>query len=719
MRFLKTRVIAYISGMKKSTNVLLAILVALTSLSSVGYSADPKKGLPQAANDDDVPAPFSLPQNKKMSEKQVFARYIDIKTTRYIFRRAQETMIQMPEDRAFGDLFNSWGEQIPLLGQLFEDMRGAHARSLDDFSSHAQTSMIKLRPVTDLFKRFDDAVLTAAQDLGFTSTAIANREVYFQAREMNAFTVSGNSERLIAVLGTYLTEEMDPRELSVVLSHEMGHVLAKHSFKGLIHNLMMNVIARTFIAPGLMPNMFNQTAGLDLINFSATNCPIGHSGCSHKHESQPSQMAASGYQPMQSLDGPSFNQVLNRGLNLLMNLPPQMKAAMIKMYMAHLIMVMKAETADPQAIQAAFELFNYDPNSPSIMVPHPLMIQRVLVEADSAISRSQEKSADAYAASLYDKQYAAGVMVKLAGYPKDPNSKNPDADKRAIIQSVFKQVKEYLEKTKGRNQSGFVGSSHPAVALRLDGVLKDGTYPEVLFRQPFYRLLVIEDMLQTQAKSGDKKAAEILPVLRRDILNVLSKNNLSSAPKGPKTMNSNFEKLIQYYAFNRVKLLETRAKLIAQTPKTREMVQAIQAIESEIQSNFTLLVETQKILVASIAKATGADKEFGENRLAVLQALMKSGDIEELKAIHRGAQPPGDMGGRVAARHIPLDGDRSSNPFIAQSCEAMLGHAAQVREQVAKRTAALTSAIEASKPRVNVTVTFEPPAPKAPTPDKK
>lgn len=700
--------------MKKSSNVLLAILIALTSYSSVGLTAGPQKGLPQAANDDEIPAPFTIPEDKKMSEKQVFARYIDVKTTRYVFRRAQETMIQMPEDRAFGDLFYSWGDQIPLLGQLFEDMRGAHARSLDDFSAHAQTSMIKLQPVTELFKRFDAAVTSSAQELGFTSTAIANREVYFQAREMNAFTVSGNSERLIAVLGTYLTEEMDPRELSVVLSHEMGHVLGKHSFKGLIHNLMMNVIARTFIAPGLMPNMVAQTQGLDLINFSATQCPIGHSGCSHRHESQISQMGASGFQPMQSIDGPSFNQVLNRGLNLLMNLPPQMKAAMIKMYMANLIMVMKAETADPQAIEAAFELFNYNPNSPSIMVPHPMMIQRVLVEADSAISRSQEKTADAYAASLYDKQYAAGVMVKLAGYPKDPNSKNPRADKRAIIQSVFKQVKDYLEKSKGRSQAGFVGSSHPAVALRLDGVLKDGTYPEVLFRQPFYRLLVIEDMLQTKAKSGDKSAAEVLPVLRRDILNVLSKNNLSSAPKGPKSMNSNFEKLIQYYAFNRVKLLETREALMKQTPKSREMMQAIGAIEAEIQGNFTLLVETEKILVAQIAKATGVDKEFGESRLAVLQALMKSGDIEQLKAIHRGVQPTGKMGDRVAARQIPVDGDRVSNPFVAQSCEAMLGHAAEVRAQVAKRTAALTAAIAASKPNVNVTVTFGP-APKAPT----
>jgi Zn-dependent protease with chaperone function len=525
---------------------------------------------------------------------------------------------------------------------------------------------VEKRVVIKKFDRVDRIIVEVAKSIGFSSEAIKNREIYIRGGDMNAFTVSGDNSRIIVVIHTDLLERLTHNELRAVLAHELGHIRSLHSAKGAMHELFMRFILMNYSNPniiqGIVPEMFNMA---EAIWADQDHHPIIMShGQGHKRRKGKKSMLMGDPSP------------IGKALITLMGLQAPQKDFLIKNYIALLINTLVAEKGSQESITYFTKLLNSAGDTANVLT---IDIQDFAVqakEAMNAISRAQEKSCDRYATANVPNEYVASTMAKLGGLPLQPVASLAREERTAIIEIMKQEVKDFYSQYGDEDISKYVGTSHPAIALRTVNILEIPSYPEILFANPFLRLLLMEDLLteEVQTKVAFKKYLE---AIRADILTLVDDFGL-----GAKT-NARFNKMIQYYALNkRLKIQAAEAVGAVNLPEgldenTRKFLENAQAaVVKDGSAKYLVLYQLEKEFKKQIrafdSSRPAVEKTRMEERLAMLQKVLQSTDAEELRTVHSQVLPTLQTNAAVMSKSIPVDATNISNPYKEMNCRSLL-----------------------------------------------
>jgi hypothetical protein len=359
-----------------------------------------------------------------------------------------------------------------------------------------------------------------------------------------------------------------------------------------------------------------------------------------------------------------------------MGLEAPQKNYLIKNYIALIINTLVAEKGSQESIQYFHELLNNTVGSANALTIDIQAFAAHAKEAMNAISRAQEKSCDRYATSNVPNEYVASTMAKLGGQPLQPVASLAREERSAIIELMKRQVKEFYANHGNEDISEFVGTTHPAISLRLVNILEIPSYPEILFANPFLRLLLMEDLLveEVRKKSDLKKYQE---GIRSDILTLVDDFGFGSKN------NARFGKLVQYYALNKRLKIEAAAAMngismpSALTDEQRKALEKIQAnIIKDGNAKYPVLDLLEKELKKQIREfdniRPAVEKERMQERLAMIQKIQQTTDLNELRAIHEKTLPAVQTNPVVMSKTIPVDAKNISNPYKEMNCRSLL-----------------------------------------------
>jgi len=650
----------------KNTKICLAFVTAFLTLTSVGFAATNSKTgkvidqtfgtKPETAL---APTPIEGPI-ENLKAQAVFERYMDIEHVRRLYRSIQWEHLGTPEDTAFTHFFYNANEY---LGKMLDKLKVQHVEDLENFSLSSLASRKLIRPGYGI-KRYDrlyHLTVQTAASLGFSGQAIKNLELYLQDGPLNAFTVSGNNERIIVVLNKGLVETLSTNQVRAVIAHELGHIRSLHSAKGSLHQLFMLTAMQTFAPEAFADEMasnFNSFAGTVCENFGV--CHHGH------HESQLNSASSNTLVPQ------AFSSIIVETLKQIQSIGDEKREALVRNYIYLLLKVMIAENASPHAIQVFKELLQYQPGLAMQMNVKNFI--SAANEAMKAVSRAQEKSADNYSMSAVPSDYTASVMALFSGeYKIDNDFIDANEDREKISKMLQDQYDMLFTRLKGRDVSRYMGSTHPASVLRFIRIINSPNYPYILFANPLFRLLMLEDSM-TIAAEQDEKFKPALESLRNEIVDLVDGFGLSD------NTNSRYSKLIQYFALNkRVSIQAARA--ISANPPEKKANKNFKAFYDQVLANtkrdakgkHPILLQLKERLQAEIEKQSHDPlrKQIAIERLQTLEDLMTTQSVLKLKEI-QAATFPKELTKTAVAKNISTDVKSLSSPHKDQACSELL-----------------------------------------------
>lgn len=590
---------------------------------------------------------------KAFTVDNIFNHYMDDGNLRQIFRSAQWEMINTDQDTYFTHFFYSLNG---LLDGLFQNVKKLHEMQLEAFSRQALTNLTRIYPGFDpLYDGILDLSKEAALKIGFTSKAVENIEIYTSNDTgQNAFTVSGNNNRLIIVLHADLIANMNSRQLQAIIYHELGHIRSLHSVKGIMHDILSTLVVASLAPSALRESQGGAVSADGLIRMQDVRCSLeghtcSHSGTGHSHAHHVKSQA---HLPENKVMGE-----INNGINTLLSQPDQIKNELVKRYIHGLLQVLIAENGSRETIQYFADILKRDILSSAVEAQPKQLVQHLSI-AMMAVSRAQEKSCDRYATAHARNEDVASAIAKLIAYI--PQNKNPEKTKTAI-EMIKRQVEDYKARTAGTDTSREAGSTHPSPALRVVDILNVQSFPEIVFADNFLKLLLIEDLLEV-ASQQDPGYTSSLTALQSDIISVIQRAGLD------KEINRKFDKFIQYAAFNKGILLEKLSQI--KKLGSKEIAPIEQALRHEAESASLLTIALRGTLEREYAKKPG---QHLKTRIETLIRLQTSKSVEELAEIQKSTQPK-IITASVARKILPLPSDRvhATNPVRAQICDELL-----------------------------------------------
>jgi Zn-dependent protease with chaperone function len=575
---------------------------------------------PKEAAEKQTPKTPAFPTAKetlkeKFNSQTTFNHFMNDKDVRQMFRRVQWRLINTPVDAAFKFFFYSLNSD---LDGLFDQVKAFHSQQLEQFSRHALSSLLLISSPTDKkaekireYEEILKIVKNAALGIGFSTSAIANMEVYTSNEAgMNAFTVSGNNERLIVVFHAELIKKMKPEQLKEIVHHELGHIWSLHSIVGIMHDLMSSLVVGTYAPSAMKSGVMSSESGL--IRMQNIKCASGKV-CSHSHNSAHATPPLGGFKDQ--VTGNDFARTINQGFAKLMSKSPQEKAKLVREYIGLLLHALVAQNGSPETINYLVTLLKTDLIS-SPIEPNVAQLAAHLNNALQAVSRAQEDSCDRYAIAHGSRKNLAEAMAKLFAYV--PNSKDIKQI-NAVMEMIKRQNAEFKKRTAGSDTSSEAGSTHTSTAFRVMDILNADTYPLVLFNKDFAKLLLMEDAATTTSNHA------VTIALQSDILELIVNEGLN------KKFNHNFDDLIQYIAFNKATVISTADALKA-AGNAKDFAQQIEALETDASYNSALLKELE-------ARLKQENSSPAKARLAILQKLMSAKTAKDLAQIQRSVQP--------------------------------------------------------------------------------
>ena len=542
----------------------------------------------------------------------IFAQMMSNPNAAKSFQEIQWLLLNTRGDTSFIQFFKS----NPQLSTIFNYVRTELNASLDEFSNHAKVSMLKLGPeLPGQYRLIDKIVKELAQNLGFSQTAIHHREVYLALGGMNAFTVSGNQNRIIVVLQSDLVEKMNLQEIKAVLAHEMGHIRSMHTSLGVMYGLLFDLVAEQF---GI--EAFPEQGG-HYFKCSAHNV----------FESDKSYLSQT-------------TAIFRNVQNSLAQIEPEQKAELAKTFLKTLLVTLNDSDAPAWTILYFQELSEKIGTHNSIAI-NAEQFALAGAQAEMAISRSQEKSADKYTSSAVPNLYGGSAFMKLAGIDFDSKTRE------LFIKQILKSVEEFYATVPEHLQSSYMGTTHPSINLRIYDLLNEESYPAILLANPFLKLLLLEEYIRISstynARPGqfnfDQLELERLSSeLRKRIADSIASLGLSTKA------NPRFENAIQYLAFNREALLQnidTLEGLKDNLPAnvTAEQVdEGIQGLKANLNRTNPMAIDILTRLEAELLTLSIGEAEHTlvTQRVKMLKRLLASHKTKQLQKIRKEVTHP-------------------------------------------------------------------------------
>lgn len=471
------------------------------------------------------------------SSKEALLKSMDDPIANKAFHEIQLQVLQTPSDALIYRYFSS----SPIFSSLYEFLVKHNDELVRGFELGAKSSMLQaVRGITPKYDLIDKLVVDVASNLGFTKKAIENRQIFILGGDENAFTVSGSQNKIIVAFQRGILRTMTRTEIAAVLAHELGHIRAEHTVKGIMNSIMLEVVGELFVSGklGVMQD------GTDLTKLTEDMC-IGV--CTHSKDAV--EKFESGTKVNNSVR--FVDNEIQKFVSSIANMPKAKLQYLVGSYLQVALKVAIAENAPNQTVQYINILLQNVANigqfkvNPTEFLQHAKMVQ-------FALSRAKETTADQISASIVRNEYLASAFAKLIGLDFDREFRPQ------IFNQIKKQANEILNLVPASQLSMVVGSTHPSLVLRINNMLTVPVYPSILFANGYLRLLLLNDALvstkyytqeaynsfQKQAKiqlenldkaiaeqSGGKATPEQVAQIKNQTTEMLAKNNTTYIEK--------------------------------------------------------------------------------------------------------------------------------------------------------------------------------------------
>lgn len=606
---------------------------------------------------------------------------------REVFHDLQLKLLQTQSDA----MLESYFKNDKVAAPLFKILRNSQNSMMEEYSLNAKSNMLQLvRGLTPTYDRFDTIFVEIGIDAGMSEDVIRNRELYLIPGSVNAATVSGTQNKMIALVSDGLLASMTPKEVAAVLAHEIGHIRAEHPTKGMMNSIMLSLVGELFTEGKASIN--NEIA----LGLAAKSSNI-HSGCTaagcgqHNQDLLQNILKPSSLKKGSNLTGQSILQYFNS----LQNSPRADLLNSVGNYLYVLVQTGILEKASPASVQYFQTLLDNVKNIGTFTV-NPREFVAHAQEMNFAYSRAKEKTADNISGSLTRNMNLASSMAKLMGLKFNGDKETQER----IFEQIQKQAKEVQKAAEASGtEFKYVGTTHPSLAHRADRILSIPAYPSVAFANPFLRLLLINEalykmeavqMAQMKASSAILTEAFVNSEIEKTKTASMSDSDLATAKaqisqhiqNRKKELSEDykkvskarfihetrllkelfsskysitakrsprFENLIQYYSVQRemlfasahnlkIKIMETGEKATPQNLARMEAAYADLLLAINLQSKFLNVVKERfNTEMAKIQDTEG--KAFAQKKLDVLVRLSKADSTETLEKIRREVTP--------------------------------------------------------------------------------
>lgn len=450
------------------------------------------------------------------------------------FHTLQLQMLQTPSDAMVYNYF----AKSALFAPLYQFLVQNNDSLLMGFELQAKSGMVQaVRGLTPQYDLIDKLVVEVATSLGFTKEAITNRQIYVLGGDENAFTVSGSQNKIIVAFQRGILRTMTRSEIAGVLAHELGHIRAEHTVKGIMNSIMLEMIGELFVNGRI--TVSPQDANISkLATVECHGCALHRDNNSEKLMSTIESLLIRSdvHQPNHNLNikldtrnaklGLIDQQIQQFVIQFASMPKPQLQKA-VASYLRLLIQIGQAEKAPMQSINYFATLLH----NVSRVGTFRVNMQEYLTHAkmvEYAISRAKETTADQISAATVRNEHLASSFSKLIGLDFEKEYRPQ------IFEQIKKQAQDILTTTPPEMLYAVAGTTHPSLVLRINNVLNIQPYPSVLFANNYLRLLLLNDALMTaeaQAKAYMTSFEEQMKVSIQDTEKMIAEAAGKSTPE--------------------------------------------------------------------------------------------------------------------------------------------------------------------------------------------
>ncbi|MCB0393144.1 MAG: M48 family metalloprotease [Bdellovibrionales bacterium] len=553
---------------------------------------------------------------------------------RKVFRGLQRQNLSQDAENTIYSLF----AQDPVLADIFtNDVAELNKASVDNFRLSAETSMFRWNNQTREMRFLMSLAKKTAGDLGFSKSAVNNLTIYTSpSDDANAFTVSADENRIVAVVNYGLLTRMTAGQVRAVLAHEFGHILSEHTHQKLLLNLMFEMIGSG--EDGLV---LGDMKALKESTLAALGSTCAHSG--HHHSVSQNQTTVLERKILGILAG------ISRKMN---SLGTEQVLELKSRFIGYLITALSLGNS-PTEVMAYFYDLARQLNS-SVRIDQEQFEFRV-EQAQLVLSSQMERSADKFASSVTPNETLALTFARLGGAIfSDGEAKEAIA---GLIQQAEDNRKEYDPETLKLATLG----SHPRLHIRIEEIMKLNPFPELLFANPFLRMIIayaelegLRSLLTSQKSDEAPKVEAAVKELRSIIV-----DRIESLEPSKRGQNSRLENLLQYYLYLVELQTEMRSQFAAQiaTYPNAELRSEIEKNWSWVNDRYVqeigILTEFIRQLKSRMDSSSSSERSYSEssrNRLARALAAKSLDDVKSLRA-----EITASSNGKFRKSRLPLE----------------------------------------------------------------
>lgn len=429
------------------------------------------------------------------SSKGILLEAMDDPVIKQVFHKTQLEILQTPADKIIYDYF----AMSPVYAPLYQFLIKNNDALVGSFELSAKSNMLRAaRGLTPQYDLIDKLVVDVASSLGFTKEAIENRQIFILGGDENAFTVSGSQKKIIVAFQRGILRTMSRTEIAGVLAHELGHIRAEHTVKGIMNSIMLQVVGELFVNGKLSATQ----GGADFTSFESLD--LSHVTCSGMCSHSQNIVKQSDAMSREGLSTPQkfVDEAIQQFVANLSGLPKVELQYTVQNYLNVLLQVAVIERAPIATIKYIQTLANNVENIGIFKVNiQEFMKHATLIKY--AVSRAKEKTADQISASTVRNEHLASAFAKLIGLDFDKEFRPK------IFNQIKKQAEELLAETPESLYPMIMGSTHPSLILRINNMLTFSAYPSILFANNYLRLLLLNDAMQ-MAKENAKRDVELI-----------------------------------------------------------------------------------------------------------------------------------------------------------------------------------------------------------------
>jgi Zn-dependent protease with chaperone function len=544
-----------------------------------------------------------LTQN--LRSKKIFQKYMNNPIASEEYRRQLWQLINIEPERYLLDLF--YNSNNPIIQDLRKPILEEHLRQVQYSSIQSKLTMLSVvSGLSDYYDNLLNTIKDCAKESGLSQENIDAIEFFFVAGDYNAFTVSGSKEKLLVYIQSDLAKNLSQSEIRSVVSHEIGHVISRHSLSVKYSGVLFFLIA-------------NQVY------------PESFQSAEHQENAFVSQLAK----------------------RIQLKYSPNEIKALTNEFIVYLINLLQNTNSPSQTIQFFSELLaNY--STISFSSPNINLYWNHVFVANNAMSRMREKSADRYSMAFNTNINVASSILKLM-----TNMNHTPREKKRIIDHITKTVRDTIAVTNTNLLQSIDSASHPAIGTRMVDIQDESTYPAIIFANPFMRLVLLESSLEhanyseefyiKQSESpqlnlsftNQETPQKISEQLINDTIALVNEIGLGAE------VNPRFNNIIQYFIYEKINFItyyNASIKFSEELPREQSIIMknSLKMLEQRITQKPKLLLSLEAELYKTLKSNALTESEISSTlaHQQLLADLYKAGSIEELTRVFNDISNP-------------------------------------------------------------------------------